>query len=224
MIESSVTPILECRFAPPVRASEGVFSGVASAYGVVDSYGTAFAPGAFKRSLEEHRTQDTLPAMLWAHDSKEPVGRWLSIEEQSDGLHVKGKLTLATTRGAQALALLNDGALGLSVGFARNPDKQSRDARTGVVTFHEAKLLEISLVAMPSNHKARIKDVRAMTARDLEREVRDALGLSARQARRLLSGGYTALVRDERDESAELTAVADQLRRITSQLKQGMKS
>jgi hypothetical protein len=49
--------------------------------------------------------------------------------------------------------------------------------------------------------------------RDLEHALR-AAGLTARQAKRLLSRGYTAIARDdERDELEEMVAKADELKR-----------
>ena len=56
--------------------------------------------------------------MLWGHDHKEPVGKWLTLKEDATGLQVTGRLTLGTRRGAEAYALLQDDALALSIGFA----------------------------------------------------------------------------------------------------------
>lgn len=44
--------------------------GWAVRYGVVDTYGTAFAPGVFDASL-----RNVLPVLVWGHDWARPLGR-----------------------------------------------------------------------------------------------------------------------------------------------------
>jgi HK97 family phage major capsid protein/HK97 family phage prohead protease len=150
---------LEVRFTPTVDADAGTFSGTASAYGVMDSYRTEFVTGSFARSLEEHRAAGTSPPMLWGHDPDRPVGVWTEIKEDATGLHVRGRLILETVAGREAHALMKAGAVtGLSVGFLRRKD----EARAGGGRrITDADLGEISLVTLPSNHKARITEVRA---------------------------------------------------------------
>lgn len=92
----------------------GVFTGYGSTFGgVPDSYGDVVAPGAFSKTLASGRPV----AMLWCHNSAAPIGRWLSIAEDREGLKVEGKLTLATQLGAEAHALMRDEAVGLSIGY-----------------------------------------------------------------------------------------------------------
>jgi HK97 family phage prohead protease len=48
----------------------------------------------------------------------QPIGRWLSIREDSHGLHVEGKLSLGVARAREVHELMKSGALdGLSIGF-----------------------------------------------------------------------------------------------------------
>jgi HK97 family phage prohead protease len=118
-----------------------------------------------------------MPAMLWQHDSNEPIGVWTEMVEDSKGLRIKGKLALDTTRGKEAHALLKMGALnGLSIGFVSK--QWAYDRETEVRTLTEIDLWEVSLVTFPANEKARVTNVKAAdelaTPKDAERILRDA--------------------------------------------------
>jgi len=192
------------RFSPPLSVkaeavkADGTFAGYASVFGGRDSYGDRVLPGAFAASLQAHQKAGTAPALLWQHDQREPVGRWLELREDATGLHVEGRLTLATTRGQDALALLKDGALsGLSIGF-RIPDGGAVMAGE-VRELRQVDLAEISLVTLPADSHARVREVRSFDSpRDLEEALRDA-GLSRRQARALLAKGWSGLQADADD-------------------------
>ena len=202
----------------------GSFSGYASTFGgPPDSFGDVIASGAFARSLSEHRGAGTLPAMLWQHDSRAVVGRWREVVEDRRGLRVEGKLTLEVQRAREAYALLKDGALnGLSIGFRT---RASRPQKGGGRLLTDIELMEISLVALPANAMARVRDVKTAegiaTIRDYEAALRDALGFSARAAKRLAAGGWPAFIgREVRDEGLEelaatLKRAADRLSNFT---------
>lgn len=175
--------------------SAGRFSGYASTFGgQPDSYGDIIAAGAFAKSLTRHQAQDTMPALLWAHDGRTPIGKWVSMREDAHGLKVEGKLTLEVEKAREAHALMKDGALGLSIGF-RVPAGGASFGKSGDRVLTEVDLAEVSVVALPANTNARITGVKSI--RDFESVLRDELGFSAREARRLASGGWRAL--EERD-------------------------
>lgn len=210
MTEQTVS--LQVRFAP--ATDQGRFKGTANHYATTDAHGTRFAPGSFRRSLDAHRQRGTWPAMLWSHDARQPIGEWLRIDDGADGLIVDGQLVLEVQQAREALALMKRGLIGLSVGF--RPLKERR-AADGVIEFTEVELGEVSLVALPSNHKSTITEVRQLpTPRTIERALRDA-GLSQKQAKAVMACGLSGLHRDGEDEgSAEL---ADGLRDILSSIR-----
>jgi HK97 family phage major capsid protein/HK97 family phage prohead protease len=144
----------EVRYA---TTADGEVSGLASCFGQEDAAGDIVSPGAFKRTLAEHRAVGRMPAMLWSHNTHEPIGKWTSIEETAEGLHVKGRLNLQTQRGAEARALLLDDCIsGLSIGFrTRSAERRSRGR---VLT--DLDLLEASLVVLPCAPNARISSVK----------------------------------------------------------------
>lgn len=199
----------------------GTFDGYASVYGGVDSYGDTIAVNAYAASLEGHKAAGTVPAMLFSHDPAQPIGRWLDMREDAHGLRVKGKLTLATTKGAEALALMKDGALGLSIGY------QVKDwepgTKPGTRVLKSVDLFEVSLVAMAADRNARILNVKSFqTIRDFETAARDVLGLTPREAKRLAAGGYASLVRRD-DHSAELAELARGIATQAAELKSILK-
>jgi hypothetical protein len=72
--------------------SDREFDGHGSIFGNVDLGGDIVLPGAFKRSLAQHRKEGSLPQMFWMHDPSRVPGKWLSMSEDEDGLAVKGVL------------------------------------------------------------------------------------------------------------------------------------
>lgn len=203
----------------------GTFSGFASTYGgEPDSYGSVIARGAFTDSLRRHSEKNTRPALLWQHDMTVPIGIWQEFEDTPQGLVGHGKLSLDVPRAQDAYALMKDGALALSIGF--NLQKGGAEFKDGVELLNKLDLIEVSLVSIPANINARIINVKCFdpkkpNPREFERAARDALGLSASEAKRLMSGGWSKLIaRDEQiDDSKELAAIAAKLQRITNTLR-----
>jgi HK97 family phage prohead protease len=98
--------------------------------------------------------------MLWMHDPGFPIGLWLSIREDENGLAVEGRLALRTQKGAEAYELLKMGALtGLSIGYRVISSQIDTKRKVRVLT--DVDLFEISLVTFPANEAARINDVKS---------------------------------------------------------------
>lgn len=145
------------------RGEQGTFSGIASPFGGdPDAVGDVIDRGAFTKSLGEHTAAGTKPLLLWMHDPAEPLGVWLDIREDRDGLAVKGKLVLQARRAQEAYALLKAGALnGLSIGYrVRSAERRPEGGRT----LKEVELVEISLVTLPAASQARVTDVKSAPA------------------------------------------------------------
>lgn len=220
MTETRLTPaILELKLLG--ADAKGVFQGYASTFGgPPDAYGDIIRKGAFQQALRTHEQGDTMPAMLWSHSQSEPIGKWLSFEEDHKGLLATGKLTLATQRGQEAYALMQDGAVALSIGFILGKD--GAEMRGSVREIKNiARLVEVSLVAVPANTNARItaSKARPTTPRDFERLLRDAAGFSAREAKRLTAKGWAGLVRD--GEDSQLDQVLAEIQQLRTMIERG---
>lgn len=180
----------------------GSFEGYASVFGETDQVNDIVAQGAFKRTLRQHRGKKRMPALLWQHDTREPIGVWKQMKEDDTGLLGKGKLFVdEIPRARQAHALMKENGLsGLSIGF--RTVKSSVDDRKGVRTLLDVDLFEVSLVTFPALDSARVSAVKGhKTIREFESFLRDEGGYSLAAAKTIASGGFKALS-DFRDEDA----------------------
>ena len=72
--------------------TKGEFDGHGSIFGNEDLGGDIVLPGAFSRSLNQHRKNNSMPQMFWMHDPGRVPGKWVDMSEDDDGLKVKGIL------------------------------------------------------------------------------------------------------------------------------------
>lgn len=173
-------------------APEGTFEGYGAVFGNVDRDGDIVAKGAFTESLKAR-----LPALLWQHNAKEPIGRFDVVREDEKGLFVKGRLS-TEGRGREAYDLLKMGALdGLSIGFVTKEAQRSRASGTRTIT--KADLMEVSLVTFPANEMARVSGIKQRTEcmqnehiddpRTFERFLREN-GFSRSRAKAITAKGF----------------------------------
>lgn len=183
-IEQKAVARLECKF-DSVDDTDGkmTFSGYGSVFNNTDSYGDVIAPGAFANTLSAHKSAGTVPLMLLNHDAWEqlPIGVWTSMEEDAYGLKVTGEL-LDTQAGRDTYTALKQGAIsGLSIGFRAVGFQQRVTQDDPLRTLTEVDLVEVSVVTLPANVKARVSAVKSMgdsmSVRDLEALLRE-VGLS----------------------------------------------
>lgn len=163
-------------FAFEVKATgeDGMIEGYGSVFGHKDSYDDVIAKGAFVASLKAHKAAGTMPAMLWQHDSSQPIGVWSDMVEDERGLKIVGKLAMETVKGKEAHALLKMGALnGLSIGFMSK--QWAYDRETEVRTLTEIDLWEVSLVTFPANEKARVTNVKSIETLESIRDAEEIL-------------------------------------------------
>ena len=167
---------------------DGTFKGYGSTFGgAPDSYGDVIAPGAFSDTLAKGGRNGTGIAMLYQHNSDEPVGVYKELKENTKGLFVDGQMALGVQRAKEAHELMMMGAIkGLSIGFDLPRDKKGKieedayeyDDKTGTTLLKRIELWEISLVTFPANTRARITGVKnieeAKTVRDLEKALRES--------------------------------------------------
>jgi HK97 family phage prohead protease len=188
---------------------DGTFTGYGSVFGNVDCYNEIVPKGAFAKSLKTWAKRGGLPALLWQHNPSEPIGVYTSMVEDDHGLLVTGQLSLDTTRGKEAYALLKMGALnGLSIGFVAT--EWTTNKTSGVVTLDVIDLWEISLVTFPANSEARVDVVKSAlkagtlpSLSDFESFLREA-GFSKSEATAIASKGLGQLRRREAGNQSDL--------------------
>lgn len=193
---SIITRRAGVRLKTDALTDEGVFTGYASVWNVVDSYGTVFLPGCFSASLDAHRTSGTRPKGLWQHMPEWPILTWHEFEEDDYGLRCKGQLLLDLEKGRECYTLMKAGEIdGLSAGFEVfetievTPAEAAADfgldvdpsslREDGVVElFVRADLWEVSPVTFNAVPGALVDDVRSGP------EAHDYFSLAAALARR----------------------------------------
>lgn len=203
-----------------VRGSAGVIEGYASAFGgEPDSNRRLIKAGAFTNTLAEHRESGSAPAMLWAHDDAQPIGRWLRLEQDSYGLKAVGQLNLRTARGQEAYQHIRAGdALGLSMGWNARAGGVWYDASRGVAVFSDVDLFEISVVTIAANKRAKIQNVASIgSQRDLEHLLR-AHGLPRSAATMVATRGWSALASED-STAASRAALTERVRQATEAIK-----
>lgn len=212
---------LERPFEVKAVEEDGTFEGFGSVFGNVDSYKEIVAPGAFTQSLADWKASGRLPPVLWQHRSGEPIGPYLSMEEQAIGLHVKGQLLVNDVqRAKEARALMKAKAVnGLSIGFVTRED--SFDRVTGIRTLKKVDLWEVSVVTFPANPAAQISSVKSAidaieTVRDAEAFLRDVGRLSNAQAAAFISRFKS--LSGQRESDDELGALVTAIKKRNASL------
>lgn len=182
-------------------ADDGTFAGYGSIFGNKDSYGDVVMPGAFAKSLAEHRKRGSRPKMFWQHDAREPIGSWLDFSEDGKGLYMEGRLNMDVQRGREAHSLLKAKDIdGLSIGY--NTITAEPDEKAGVLRLKEVRLIEVSVVSLGANDRALVDTVKNIRAAglpslvDFEGFLREA-GFSKSEATAIAGKGLAPLLRGE---------------------------
>ena len=127
------------------------FAGYAAVFDRPDRGGDVVRAGAFARTLK--RGIGAVP-LLWQHDAARPIGRIEYLKEDGRGLRVIARLS-ESRAGQEAAALLKDGAVrGLSFGYRVRAASGEAPRQ-----LDELDLVEVSLVTLPMQPKARVHAV-----------------------------------------------------------------
>ncbi len=176
---------IETKFAPVALSAveaDGTFTGYASLFGKADLGRDMVLPGAFRASLKKRGAGGV--KMLFQHDPAQPIGVWLDIREDSEGLFVKGRLTTEVARAREVLSLMRAGALdGLSIGYRTVRGRTY--AKSGVRRLMEIDLWEISVVTFPMLPEARVSSVKSREALAFAAAIRRATAMVKRATRRI---------------------------------------
>ena len=237
--------LLSRSFQPKVKDQDGTFEGLGAVFEEVHptssmllspEWKDRILPGSFKRTLSEHKKNQTMPAMLYMHERGNLVGAWKDMEEVKDGLFNAGQVAKSahTPQGTNLLELMRMGGLtGLSIGFKVRKAKLDQEAKMRDIL--DVEVGEVSLVDIPGIQVARVTDVKLLRGgpkdiQILEQVLRDA-GLSRKEAKALLAEGFNALrdaVANEAPDqhsadriitSSDTTALAASIRELASSIR-----
>ena len=202
----------------------GTFEGYASVFGGVDAHGDTIVKGAYDYTLRANGQPKLYLEHGWAQlgavgSAALPIGLCV-CKEDDHGLYLRGELTPGMSVAADVRAAMKHGTIdGLSVGgLIKKGDYD--ETESGRVIRRWSKLLEVSVVAMPSDGAARIEASTVKgadlievineieTIRDLERLLRDAAGLTKGAAAALVARAKLVLGQGDPAE-AEAKAMQD---------------
>jgi uncharacterized protein len=152
------------------KASEeekGVIEGYAAYYNNIDRHGDIIEPGTFKNARK-------VPIFGY-HDPREGVGVG-EVKEDKNGLRIKMRLAINAEserlrqRALEYYSMVKEGIISrMSVGFIVNKAEEDIKEINGQERFvrviKEGELLEVSLVPIPANDKARVTNVKALEDR-----------------------------------------------------------
>lgn len=188
------------------EARKGFFSGYASKFNGVDSYGDTILPGAYAQTLSNRQRPIQ---MRWNHLGP-VIGKWTKAVEDDHGLYVEGELTPGHSVADDVYALMKHGAVnGLSIGFRIPPGGSAKDGK--LRQLKRIDLVEISVVEEPADLGARIGDVKSAigdieSLKQAEAFLRDGCGLSWTAATALVSQIKSVALRDGDAEAKRLAA------------------
>jgi HK97 family phage prohead protease len=197
----------------------GRFSGYASVFGGVDTYGDTIVKGAFESTLRNNGK----PKMFYNHEWNMPIGKYLTAKEDDHGLLVEGEFTPGMSLAAEVRAAMKHGTIdGLSIGgWIKKGDYD--ETENGRVIRKWSTLVEVSPVVFPADSAARVDmgtvkgaDFDAAlaeieTVRDFERFLRDVGGLSKGAAVALVARAKQILVVGDPDAEAAAAKVEREL-------------
>lgn len=133
---------------------QGIFTGHASVFGIVDLDNDVVEPGAFADTISTGAAADGVLIFGQHEDKKIPLGRSLELREDAQGLFIKGQIS-DTAAGRDYRQLIKDHVLDrMSIGYIAQDytiDEQ------GVRHLRKVDLLEVSIVNYPANTEARIE-------------------------------------------------------------------
>lgn len=130
---------------------DGIISGYASVFNIIDEHNDLIKPGSFKK-LNNKKIK-----LLWQHKAEDPIGIIEDIYEDKYGLYFKAKLLLDLPQAKTAYNLIKAKAIsGVSIGFKPLNYHNEKDIRI----IDDIDLWEISLVTFPANMEANILEIK----------------------------------------------------------------
>lgn len=190
-------------------AADGRFTGYASVFGGVDSYGDTIHPGAFAKAVGSGREVK----MYFNHGWRKfelPIGKML-VKEDERGLRVENaEFTPGLKMAEEVARAMQHGTVnGLSIGYMLSNEGFKSKKGGGRDIYEVAFLKEVSVVDWPADGAARI-DMKtaieqAKSFKDIEAILRDAGGFSRSDACALVSCVRT-MARGDHDAEAKQAA------------------
>ena len=206
---------LECDYKGLDAEEDGSFEGYGSVFNNKDLGNDVIKYGAFSESIKSKKPKQI--KLLYQHKTDEPIGVIDSLEEDSRGLKIKGRLAMKTQKGKEVYELMKMGALdSMSIGYRLSPDDYKYSDKLKKRTISNLDLMEISMVTFPMNPKAKVTKVKLaeMDVRELEKYLCD-IGMTnsvAEQSAGVLFKSFNREVNEQGDLVNSLKHLTDTIK------------
>lgn len=143
----------------------GVFTGYASVFGNLDSYGDRVVQGAFEKTLTTFGPDGSGIPCYWSHQMDDPmkcIGWTLEAKEDDRGLWVKVKLDLDNPMAQQVHRLMKAGLV-KHMSFAFDVEDfafVTEGSGDQICELRELKIFEVSVVQVGANQETELLDVK----------------------------------------------------------------
>ena len=170
------------------------FTGYASVFGGIDSYGDRIIKGAYAKTLTD---RDRPIQLRWNHYGP-VIGKFTEVREDDHGLFVTGELTKGHSTAEDAAAL--------SIGYMTLDEEMN-----GVVReLKEIELFEISVVESPADNAAHISGIKSvfeegLSLKEIELTMRRHIGLSQSVSTAIVSAVKSAV--NQSDSESDQDAI-----------------
>lgn len=159
------------------QAEQGLITGYASKWWVVDSYAEATAPGSFAETIAQRGPRGA-DRILLRYEHETTIGTHRSMAEDATGLAIEGHVSDDGMDGTRVRRHLADGVkYGLSIGFRRLADRTAEESdpldfasapewvqrlpRNEIRILTRVKLYEDSIVSFPAVDPATVDSYRS---------------------------------------------------------------
>lgn len=148
-------------------------------------------------------------ALLRDHHPGQVIGKWNKLEQKGKRLEVEGELGLDIEKGLETYKLMKHGYIkGLSVGFRVKKGGVKWDEDNDIRYIKSATLLEISIVAIPANQKARLHAVKSLSSESTRQWLYDG-GLEEEEVDVVMTRGFDALLKSKRINIKDIDGTRD---------------
>lgn len=188
---------------------DNTFEGYASYFNNIDSYGDIIVSGAFTKTIQENRNRIKI---LWQHDTNEPIGVPQVMNEDSQGLYVKGKISMTDT-GKKAMILMRDGVVTeMSIGYDVIKEEYQGNKRI----LKEIRLWEFSPVTFGANDKAKITSAKSLEEImfDIKHAKKEDIVYTINRLKKFLDEIESAKATQPKDDSEQVQSILTMIRSL----------
>jgi HK97 family phage prohead protease len=197
--------------------AEMTFVAYANISNIEDHANDIIKSGAWDSVIRKANETGEYPKLLYQHDHKKIVGLITNMQENQEGLLIKGKF-IDTTLGRDVYTEVKTGAIHqMSVRFSIK-DQEMTEEKKRIIKDVD-RLYEVSFVTFPANEGSKVISVKSeegkINVRSLEKLLKEH-GLSNTEAKAFISGGIKTITKIEENESKYKSILQDMEKAINS--------